>query len=161
MEKTRDARSFSSVYFFLRIIVLAIMMAAMDSVIEGMLQVMTLVLVVCLLVWVQPYKNPWNNILDIFTFCVLVLVKVILLVQSVSHQLGKGFVALSILLMLLPLLYMSCYIGWRLYKRFCKKKARLGASSSTHEDVTLFEVDFADRIVNPDEYKPLIKNEHQ
>ena len=160
-EKTRDARSFSSVYFFLRIIVLAIMMAAMDSVIEGMLQVMTLVLVVCLLVLVQPYKNPWNNILDIFTFCVLVLVKVILLVQSVSHQLGKSFVALSILLMLLPLLYMSCYIGRRLYKRFCKKKAHLGASSSTHEDVTLFEVDFADRIVNPDEYKPLIENEHQ
>ena len=150
-EKTRDARSFSSVYFFLRIIVLAVMMEAMDSVVEGMLQVMTLVLVVCLLVLVQPYKKQWNNILDVFTFCVLILTKVILLVQSVSHHLDKGFVALSIILMLIPLLYMSVYIGCKVVKRVCKKKGTIDTSL----DSTLS--DFPHRIVSPEDYEPLLE----
>ena len=151
-EKTRDARSFSSVYFFLRIIVLAVMMEAMDSVVEGMLQVMILVLVVCLLVLVQPYKKRWNNVLDVFTFCVLILTKVILLVQSVSHHLDKGFVALSIILMLIPLLYMSVYIGCKVVKRVCKKKGRMEMSPNEYNISYSIGLDFPDRIVNPEAY---------
>ena len=152
-EKTRDARSFSCVYFILRIVVLAVMMSAMDSVVEGMLQVMTMIMVVCLLVTVQPYKKQWNNTLDVFIFCVLILVKVTILVQSVSHQLNNEFVALGIIMMLLPLVYISVYVGRRLFKKCYKKKSKI---SSENEDVDMFEVDFADRVINPREYEPLL-----
>ena len=121
-EGTRDARSFSCVYFILRIVVLAVMMSAMDSVVEGMLQVMTMIMVICLLVTVQPYKKQWNNTLDVFMFCVMILIKVTMLVQSESHELGKGFISLNITLILLPLLYMSVYIGWRTIQKCCRKK---------------------------------------
>ena len=152
-EKTRDARSFSSVYFILRIVVLAILLSAMDSVVEGMLQVMTMIMVICLIVMVQPYKKEWNNVLDVFIFCVLILVKVTILVQSVSHQLNKGFVALGIIMILLPLVYISVYVGRRLFKQCCKKKSKI---SGNNDDVNMFEVDFADRVINPREYEPLL-----
>uniref|UniRef100_A0A1X7UM06 TRP C-terminal domain-containing protein n=1 Tax=Amphimedon queenslandica TaxID=400682 RepID=A0A1X7UM06_AMPQE len=121
-EGTRDARSFSSVYFFLRIVVLAVLMSAMDSVVEGMLQVMTMIIVVCLIVTVQPYKKEWNNTLDVFMFSVMILIKVTMLVQSESHQLGKGFISLNTTLILLPLVYMSVYVCVRLIQKFCKKR---------------------------------------
>uniref|UniRef100_A0A1X7UMR0 Right handed beta helix domain-containing protein n=1 Tax=Amphimedon queenslandica TaxID=400682 RepID=A0A1X7UMR0_AMPQE len=120
-EDTRDARSFSCVYFILRIVVLGVMMSAMDSVVEGMLQVMTMIMVMCLIVTVQPYKKEWNNTLDVFMFSVMILIKVTMLVQSESHQLGKGFISLSITLILLPLVYMSVYVSRKITKRCCKK----------------------------------------
>ena len=148
-EGTRDARSFSCVYFILRIVVLAVMMSAMDSVVEGMLQVMTMIMVVCLLVTVQPYKKQWNNTLDVFIFCVMILIKVTMLVQSESHELGKGFISLSITLILLPLLYMSVYIGRKITRRCYKKKTRQDLSLSD----TLPETDFPHRLIEPEKYK--------
>ena len=148
-ECTRDARSFSSVYFILRIVVLAIMMSAMDSVVEGMLQVMTMIMVICLIVMVQPYKKQWNNTLDVFIFCVIILIKVTMLVQSESHQLGKGFISLSIVLILMPLVYMSVYVGRRVTKRCCKKKTR---QDLNHSD-TISEMDFPHRLIDPEKYQ--------
>ena len=147
-ECTRDARSFSSVYFILRIVVLAIMMSAMDSVVEGMLQVITMIMVICLIVTVQPYKKQWNNTLDVFISCVIILIKVTMLVQSESHQLGKGFISLSIALILMPLVYMSVYVGRRVTKRCCKKKTR---QDLNHCD-TISEMDFPHRLIEPENY---------
>lgn len=154
---SNDMRSFSSLYFFLRIVSLAIMMTASDKVTEGLLQVIEFIAMSLLIAICQPYEKQWNNLLDIFIFSILALVNVLVLTQSASHQLNTGFVVVEFILIFAPLLYMSIYIGQAICKESkCRRKKKSLTISAIEDDSNIppmYKFEFPDRVLNPKEYE--------
>lgn len=153
-EGSRDMRCFSSLYFFLRSAMLAVMMSASDQDVDNVLHVLQFIIIIVLLAAFRPYKNQWNNVLDIFIFSVMTLIGALTIMESPHHQLSIGMLVCGYILIFLPLLYMSVYVCRGILKDCKWKKKRLAVSIV--KESSLSEFDFPDRVLNPLEYAALL-----
>ena len=155
---TRDCRYFAGVYLLVRIIMQIILLSS-GSIIAYFWESVTVFVFSILIAVAQPYKSEYSayNTIDI----VLTLLLAVLLMTSfalgsnnaatsVNSSVKKtAFVGLSLLISLLPLVYLSCITSiWmccsaRLHNKCCSRilpQRRVSLNS------------LPDRMVNPDRY---------
>ena len=161
---TRDFRSFSAVYFFFRIIILAISMTAKDEVRERILQLICALILILLLVLLRPYKNNAYNNLDVFTMILLVYISAYNIAYATITWNIRYFTILLFVVLPIPMVYMTLYTTYHILKK-CQQNLHknrhrghspYSSSLPSHRSDNGSNSDiFPDRILHPEFYHGL------
>lgn len=146
---TQDLRFFASVYFLLRVLMVSANFLGQTWPLQYLMQQISCTIAILLFGAFQPYKNRFYNFLDEAIFSLLAIINVISLynryIVSVDRPPSTALYWLQVILIFVPLMYMSCYvIGYSfktnkdILKLFflriccCGKRATLGILKSGH-----------------------------
>ena len=163
---SHDCRWFASLYFVVRILAFSSIVMSSDLLVQRLMEMVVIVILSVLFQIFRPYKDDYNNKVDVFIFaCLLIVVSAGLYNAAVP----RSSILVNIILVvgiLLPLIYMTCYTGKRVWKYLgscCKSspveyQPRLDPSILVQSerinylDVVSSSNSFPDRIINPDDY---------
>ena len=124
--KHRDMRWFSSVYLFARIAHLTVTMCCSDVVTVRLLQIIGSCVIVLALMVLKPYKKEWHNTLDAIIFTILTFFSTFWLIQSFNHTSIINWTYVFLVVRLVPLFYMTLYVGYHVTQRFFGAKQKYG-----------------------------------
>ena len=162
---TRDCRWFTSLYLMLRIALLMMYTINNDFVLH--IDILILLVPVFLTATFYPHKSPIHNIIDIFLLLTLIAVSISTLSIDVVHYIvlhsAKPSHFLADFFFGIPLLYFIVIILHKLlaHKRYVRKahqKLCLTIPCSSCRQVN-DEALWPDRLVNAEEYTPLLTTE--
>lgn len=171
---TRDLRSFSAVYFWIRIVFLFVRLGfffrSVNYDIESILFVVSAIIVIA----IRPYKKYIYNVIDCLFLCLLaVLFHIYFLLDLYSFIVPLFLV--FIVLGVLPMLYFAVYVIHHLFvairvpkkwKKFAKrewnelkKKFRRVDNTEMNELAHVDDSELPHRHLRPDLYNGLLKND--
>ena len=166
---TKDRRFFAGMYFVLRIILFAPI--TVSGVLVLMLVIPQFVYSFAVIIFAigQPYKNNFYNKVDIFHFVILLLDTFLFFVGFALLSLGQsgailsGVVGLAYMLVILPFVYMSCYVGWWFLSKLnllptkCLRKDEAEKEEPVIKTANISSSLFSapDRVLQPDLYNSL------
>ena len=154
---TKDLRSFSAVYFFFRIIILAISITSYNQVIERILQLICALTLILLLVLFHPYKNNAYNNLDVFTMLLLAYISAYGIAHANTVWDNKYFTILFFVVLPIPMVYMTLYTGYHILKKCKQNQSKLMNYSTSFSPISHTPErnnydSFPDRLLHPENY---------
>ena len=119
-EDGHDRRYFAALYFFLKLLLILTYAFGLDWTRQFIYQQIICTIALVLVISLQPYKKTLYNVLDAAMFGILACINIISIynryLQAINQPLSSPLYACQIILVFIPLFYLTGYIIYFLFK---------------------------------------------